>query len=36
MATDHSRGDGKGNRNNTINISVFCGASLPCAVILTE
>jgi len=27
MATDHSGGDGKENRNNTMNISVFCGAS---------
>ena len=29
MATDHSGGDDKENRNNTMNISVFCGASLP-------
>ena len=29
MATDRSGGDGKENRNNTMNISVFCGASLP-------
>ena len=29
MATDRSGGDGKENRNNTMNISVFCGSSLP-------
>ena len=29
MATDHSGGDDKENRNITMHISVFCGASLP-------
>jgi uncharacterized protein (TIGR00730 family) len=29
MATDRSGGDGKENRNNTMNIAVFCGSSLP-------
>ena len=29
MATDRSGSNGKENRNNTMNISVFCGASLP-------
>jgi hypothetical protein len=29
MATDHSGGDGKENRNITMHISVFCGSSLP-------
>ncbi len=29
MATDRSGGDGKENRNITMNISVFCGSSLP-------
>ena len=29
MATDRSGGDGKENRNNTMNIAVFCGSSMP-------
>jgi len=29
MATDRSGGDGNENRNNTMNISVFCGSSMP-------
>ncbi len=29
MATDHSGGDGKENRNITMHISVFCGSSMP-------
>ncbi len=36
MATDRSGGDDKENRNNTMNISVFCGASLPHSEQITE
>lgn len=36
MATDHSGGDGKENRNITMHISVFCGASLPHSEQITE
>ena len=36
MATDHSGGDGNENRNNTMNIAVFCGASLPHSEQITE
>ena len=36
MATDRSGGDGKENRNNTMHISVFCGASLPNSVKMHE
>jgi hypothetical protein len=36
MATDHSGGDDKENRNITMHISVFCGASLPSAVKLQK
>ena len=36
MATVHSGGDGKENRNITMNISVFCGASLPHSEQITE
>lgn len=36
MATDRSGGDGKENKNITMNISVFCGASLPRSEQITE
>lgn len=36
MATDHSGCDGKENRNITMHISVFCGASLPHSEQITE
>ena len=36
MATVHSGGDGKENRNITMHISVFCGASLPHSEQITE
>ena len=36
MATDHSGGDGKENRNITMNVAVFCGASLPHSEQITE
>ena len=36
MATDHSGGDDKENRNITMHISVFCGASLPHSEQITE
>ena len=36
MATDHSGGDGQENRNITMHISVFCGASLPHSEQITE
>ena len=36
MATVHSGGDGKENRNITMHISVFCGASLPNSEQITE
>ena len=36
MATDRSGGDDKENRNITMHISVFCGASLPHSEQITE
>ena len=36
MATDRSGGEGKENRNITMHISVFCGASLPHSEQITE
>ena len=36
MATVHSGGDGKENRNITMHISIFCGASLPRSEQITE